>query len=128
MVSARIFITALRTGTSHITVGKKTLAFRAKQLFGCVLGDITVFIKVCKNSLSNFRLLRRGRAPKMVKSDVEPFINIFVQGMIVIAQFSRRFVFFKSFCFGCSAVFIVTADIKRFIAAASAKTCKNVGG
>ena len=128
LVPARIGISALWARTAHIPVGKKTLTAWAIQLPRRMLRDITVFIEAEKNILRNIRLLRRRGTPKMVEGNMKPTVYILMQRMIIVAKFAGSFMLLLRLRFGRRAVFIGAAHIKRLVAAASAKTRKNIGG
>ena len=126
LVTAGLFIAALRTGSVNIAVSKEHITVRTEKLLVYVLVNQASLVQIVKKSLCDFCTLLVRSSSEFIKIDVEPFINLCVLAVIVVAEGARFSFFFQSLSFCCCTVFINTADIKSVITAVTAETCKNI--
>lgn len=66
--------------------------------------------------LSDLGLQRSGRAPKVIKIAVEPFIDFLMDREIVIANFLGGFFLLQCLSFSCSPIFISSTNVESVVA------------
>ena len=90
LITTCVVIVTLRTDTIHVAVRQESLTGATVQLAHRVLFQILVVIELEEYVLRNIRLLRRRRTSKVVKTNLEPFIHLGMQRMVLVTQRLRR--------------------------------------
>ncbi len=126
LVTAGLFVTALRTGSVNIAVCKEHVTVRTEKLLVYMLVNKAGLVQVVEKRLCNFSTLFVRSAAKFIKINFKPFVDFCVLAIVVVAESTRLSLFFKSLSFGCSTVFINTTNIKSVVSTATAETRKNI--
>ena len=90
LITTCVVIVTLRTDTIHVAVRQESLTGATVQLAHRVLFQILVVIELEEYVLRNIRLLRRRRTSKVIKPNLEPFIHLGMQRMVLVTQRLRR--------------------------------------
>ena len=64
---------------------------------------------------------------KMVEADVEPFVHLRMDFMVMVADFSRSLFLFESLNFSGCTILISTAHVQNIWSLKSFETCVNIG-
>ena len=110
LVAPRVLVATERTLALDESVGQESLVLLAVRLDRRSLLKEAVLVKLGKDVLSDFRLLV-GRGPaKDVEANVEPFVDLGVQLVVLVAQLFRCALFFDSLGLGGSSVLVGAAN------------------
>jgi hypothetical protein len=116
------------TGPPDIAVRQESAATAAVELFNGPLQDITPLIELLKDFLDDFGLNRGGGTAELIKSNMEPTVDIGVDRIIPVAEFPGAYPLLGGPGFRGGAVLIGTADIEGIVAPEPAKPGKDIGG
>lgn len=122
LIATGIIIETVRADTFHVTIGQEALTLFAEELGHCILHHVSVFVDLLENILSDLSLFFRGGATKVIKGEVEPFVDAGVDRMVLVAKSLAGDTFFQSLGFSGRAVFVRAADIKSVVATHPAVT------
>lgn len=70
----------------------------------------TVLVKLGEDVLCNLGLLVGWCPAKDIKANVEPFVNLGVELVVLVAELLGCALFFYGLCLGCGTVFVSTTD------------------
>lgn len=91
LVTFRPRIPTFRTLSSNISVCQKQIACATVMLFRLYLRNEPILVKIKKN-IRHYLLMRCSRRPsKVVKADVEPFVDPPVNLMVFVTDLLRSF-------------------------------------
>ena len=99
LVTACLFITALRTGSVNIAVCKEHITVRTEKLLVYMLVNQAGLVQVIKKRLSDFCTLLVRSASEFIKIDMEPFIDFCVLAIVMVAERARLSFFFQRLSF-----------------------------
>jgi hypothetical protein len=118
----------MRAVSLYIPIRQKPAALRAVKLLNGFFAYKPVSVQFGKNTLGYFGMHGRGCAAKFIKRNIKPAVNIRVDRVVTVTQFSRAYAFLGGFVFRGGSVFIRTAYIESFNSPQPAKAGKRVGG
>lgn len=127
LVAASLFITAVRTGSGHITVRQKTLVINRIKLFDGPFFNKAVFIQPVKYMINEFSVLLAAGTAETVERQFKIVISLFVPGMIFVTVSLNAHTLFGRPYFRGRAVLVGAADIQNLVSRHSHKPCINVG-
>ncbi len=126
LVSTRLSITAMGTGTAQIAISKKPCTVQTVRLRTFMFTDKTPRIQMTKQRLRKLSMRIACSAPKIIEGQIKPLIDVAMQCMVVRTQLCRTETLFCRTGFACRAVFVGTTYKTRVIAAHPTETCENV--
>ena len=124
LVAAGTLASAVGTLSLNEAVGQEAAALGTVELLDLAFGDVSMLINLAEDRLYDLGLLLGAGASEVIEGNVEPFIDITVYGMIMIAKLPRSNTLFQSPGLTGSTVFVGTADVKRLISPETAETGK----
>lgn len=127
LISSCVLITAKWTRTTNKPISQKEIAFFAVALGHLFFFNSVFLLDVQKDILTNLSVPFCGCSSKVVKSNIEPLINIWVDFMIIITNFSWSLFLFQSFNFGGRAILISTTNVQDIWSLESLVSCVNIG-
>lgn len=84
----------------------------AEGLFGGALAEEAVLVQALEDRLGDLGVLLCGCATEVVKANVEPFVHILVDLVVLGAQILWRQLLLQRLSLGCGSVFVCTANIQ----------------
>lgn len=120
LVTLCVTIVAHRAFTLNEAISQEALALFAVLLIDNFLEGFVFSDNIFEDSLRNFSLLGGGGTAKSVEVAVEPIVDLFMNGVVVIANLLASFALLHSFGLSCSAVLVSTAHVNSVVAG---KTC-----
>lgn len=112
LVSSCILVGAQRALSLDEAVGQEGVVCFAVRLGCFLLFQETVLVKFCKDVLSDVGLLGGGSAAENVEANVEPFVDLCVQLVVLVAELFRCALLLDSLGLGGSSVLVGSADEK----------------
>jgi hypothetical protein len=100
----------------------------AIELFDGAFHNKALSIKLLEDILYDFSLDRGRSTAKFIETDIEPAVNIRVDGVITVAEFLGAYPLLGGPVFCGSTIFISTAYIEGVIPPESTEPGKGVGG
>jgi hypothetical protein len=91
-------------------IGQEGVVCFAVRLNGCLFLQEAVLVEFCEDVLGDFCLLVGGGATENVEANVEPFVDLSVQLVVLVAQLFGCALFLDSLGLGGSSVFVGTAN------------------
>jgi len=86
-------------------------------LHGCLFFEVTIFVQLREDILSNVGLLSRRCSSKDIESNLEPVIDLLVNFVVLVAKFFwGAFLFYRLSLSRCS-VLVCTAHVKSVVTA-----------
>lgn len=114
--------------TFHKAISQERVMRRTVGLFSLSLLDETILPQLSKDLLDDFCVLGSRSATKDVEIDLEPSIDIAMNGIVLGAEGGRIYTFSKGLGLGGRAIFVCAANIQRREAACSRVTGKHICG
>ena len=84
------------------------------MVFG-LLDKHALLLEALEHSLTDFRLLARRRAPKLVEVYVEPTVDVSMDGMVMVTNLLGGFAFLNGLGFRRRSVLICPAHIHHVV-------------
>jgi hypothetical protein len=110
LVSSCILVGAQRAFSLDEAIGQEGVVCFAVGLDGCLLLQEAVLVEFCEDVLSNVCLLGGGGATEDVEANVEPFVDLCMQFVVLVAQLFRCALLLDSLGLGGSSVLVGTAN------------------
>ena len=85
-----------------------------------------MLINFIEDVLDDLSLKRSAGTSEVVEGNVEPLVDLTVDGMVAVAELSGSDSFLKGPGLAGCAVFVCSADVKCLISPASAEACKDI--
>lgn len=101
--------------TTHHSIGEGCFAGLTVLLLDSVLVSVASLLKVVEDVLSDFGLLRGGRASEFVEVTIEPLVNLFVKSMVVVADLLGSLALLAGLGFSGSSVLVSAAHIDNVV-------------
>lgn len=111
LVSSSIIKFTERAGSSNKSISQEHITILTITLFHGLFNYLSILINIEENLLTDFSMPLSTCSSKIVKSNIEPLINIFVNLMIVITDLLRGFLLLKSFDFSCCTILVSSTHI-----------------
>ena len=88
LVASCILISTTWQGTNPFneSISQKSVTFVTVQLIHSIFDQISTFMELPKDVLSNCRLLRSGCSAEMVKTNIEPLVNLRMKFVIFVTN------------------------------------------
>lgn len=112
LVSSSILVSAQRALSFDKAVGQEGVVCFAVRLSCFLLFQETVLVEFCENVLSDLGLLGCGSATENVETNVEPFVDLCVQLVVLVAELFRCALLLDSLGLGGSSILVGSADEK----------------
>lgn len=146
LIAIGFSIAAERTLSLNKSIRQERIMLLTVKLSCHVLLQITVLIKLKEDFLSNLCLQLSGGATESIETDIEPLVDISVDGVIFIAELLWGALFNESSCLRSGAIFIsaymcpisaisaansrklkLTTHIERVVSTSSTVPCEHIG-
>eukprot|EP00730_Choanoeca_flexa_P015796 TRINITY_DN7333_c0_g1_i2.p4 TRINITY_DN7333_c0_g1~~TRINITY_DN7333_c0_g1_i2.p4 ORF type:complete len:147 (-),score=7.98 TRINITY_DN7333_c0_g1_i2:669-1109(-) len=111
LIASSIVIATVGACALHKAIRQELLTIDAVPLLLILLLDKVVLVQFPKDILANLRLLRGGGAAKLVKGNIEPGIDVRMDGVVFVTDLSRRQPLCYCLCLCGCAVLIGAANI-----------------
>jgi hypothetical protein len=115
-----------RAFSSNKSIGQKSFTFLAILLLNNLFIGVTILMNFIKDILSNHSLFLSWGSTKVIEVTVEPFVDFFVNLVIMVTKLFWSFLFLNSFGFSGSTVFISTTDIDSVVSHQPAVSGKDI--
>ena len=112
LVSSCILVGAQRALSLDKAIGQEGVVCFAVRLGCFLLFQETVFVKFCEDVLGDLGLLGGGSAAKNVEANIEPFVDLCVQLVVLVAELFRCALLLDSLGLGGSSILVGSADEK----------------
>lgn len=110
LVSSCILVTAQRALSLDEAIGQERVVCFAVRLHCCLFLQEAVVVELCEDVLSNLGLLGGRSAAEDVEANVEPFVDLCVKLVVLVAKLLGCALFLDSLGLGGSSVLVSTAD------------------
>lgn len=110
LISSCILVGTQRAFSLDEAIGQEGVVCFAVRLGGFLFLQEAVLVEFCENVLGNVCLLGGGSATEDVEANVEPFVDLGVQLVVLVAQLFRCALFFDSLGLGGSSVLVGAAN------------------
>jgi hypothetical protein len=110
LISSCILVGTQRAFSLDETIGQEGVVCFAVRLDGCLFLQEAVVVEFCEDVLSNVCLLGGGSATEDVEANVEPFVDLCVQFVVLVAKLFRCALLLDSLGLGGSSVLVGAAD------------------
>ena len=89
LVPARVGVLAVGAGAQDVAVREEPLVLLAEGLAQDALVDVPVLVELREDVLRDLGVHRHGGAAEPVEGDVEPCVDVAVDGVVAVAQLPR---------------------------------------
>ena len=127
LITSRIFVSTERACTTHESIGQEKVTVFAITLSHFFLFDSVFFFDVQEDVLTDLSMPLCWSSSKVIKIDVEPFVYLRMNFMVIVANFSRGLFLFKSLNFSGCTVLVSSTYIQNIWALKSFEACVNIG-
>lgn len=110
LISSCILVAAQRALSLDETIGQEGVVCFAVRLNCCLFLQEAILVEFCEDVLSNVCLLGGGGTTEDVEANVEPFVNLCVQFVVLVAKLFRCALLFDSLGLGGSSVLVGAAN------------------
>ena len=111
LITLRIRMLTLGTSAIYKSISKKSLTSNTELLANNLFICITCLLKSKKDTLGNLCMLLRWCSAKQISITIKPFVNPFMNSMILITNLSWCHSFLDSLGLSCSSIFICTTNV-----------------
>jgi len=115
------------TGTCYIPIGQEPIALLTIALLHGVLKYASVLARFVEYLLDDGGVPWCARPTKVIKFDVEPFVDVVMDLKIVVADFLGRLPLLEGLDFRGRPVFVRAADVQHIVAVEPLVPCKHIG-
>ena len=127
LVASSIGILAKRTSPSNEAIRQEKIAFFTITLSHLLLLDFPIFVYIQEYLLTNLSMPLSGGSSKVVKADIKPFVNSWVDLMIMVTNLFWCFFLLHCFYFGRRAVLIGPTNVEHIVSLKSFKPGIDIG-
>lgn len=113
LVPPSVLVRAMGTDSPNKPVCQEQVAFFAIALGHLLLFDPLLLVDVQKDLLADFTVPLSRSPAEVVKTDVEPFVHLGVDLVVIVANLTGSFLLFESFNLGGSSVLVSPTDVEH---------------
>ncbi len=128
LIPPGVLVSAVWAGSPDVAVGEEHIGFLRVELFYRVLGDVAVLVELQKDVLGNLGMVMGRRPAELVEGDVEPAIDVVVDGKVAGAELGRGNSLFPGPGFGGGPVLVGATDVERLVTPLPAEAGKDIRG
>jgi hypothetical protein len=110
LVSSCILVGTQRAFSLDKAVGQEGVVCFAVRLDSCLFLQEAIVVEFCEDVLSNVCLLGGGSAAEYVEANVEPFVDLCVQFVVLVTKLFRCALFLDGLGLGGSSVLVGSAN------------------
>lgn len=115
LISSGILILTEGASPSHKSVSQEKIALLAVALSHRLLLYSVLSLNAEENLLTYFRMPFGACPPEIIESNIKPFINLFMDCMIVVTYLLWSFLLFQCFDLCCCSVFVGSANVQNVL-------------
>ena len=112
LIPSSLLIFTMRACSHHKSVGQKQLTILAKTLSHWFSINFTILLNTVKDVLCYFGMPFSAGSSKMVKTNIKPFVHLWMDFEIMIADLSWSFFLLQSFNFCCCSILVCSTNIQ----------------